>query len=340
MRHRGREKWIAGAGIFALAVVFFLVWRFGFLPDVVSPAPIVEEIARYRHPLTGMPLQMPTDLPFVYGVMIDQSVEAWPQSGGDKAFLVIEAPVEAGIPRWEAFFYDGQEAVAKIGPVRSARPYFIDWNNELDGLYAHVGGSDAALKRIASDGTYDLNQFWNEVFFWRSKERQAPHNVYTSTELLKKALTRAEETKRVQRPVYGVWTFKKDTPSGQSFGSAIRYASDTYAVQWTYRAGTNSYERTKPSGSLLELRANNVVVIETSVQILDEVGRREVKTVGDGKAMVLQDGRVISVTWKKPSVTERLQFFTEAGDEITMNAGVTWIEVVESLDNQMSVLTQ
>lgn len=339
MKRHGRRIRIAGAGLLALAFIFFFVWRFWIKPENIFPsAPRKEEIVRYRHPLTGMPLQAPSDLPFVYGVMIDQSVESWPQSGADKAFLVIEAPVEANIPRWLAFFYDGQE-VEKIGPVRSARPYFIDWNNGLDGLYAHVGGSDAALKRIASDGTYDLNQFWNDAYFWRSKNRVAPHNVYISTSLLKNALARAQETKRVQRPVYGAWTFKNDSPSGQSFGCIVRYASDVYAVRWTYDARTNAYTRGGLSGEspLLKIAAKNIAVIETSIRILDDVGRREIKTVGEGNAMVFQDGRVISAVWKKPSVSERLQFFNEAGDEVEMNAGTTWIEVVGSL-NQISVV--
>lgn len=339
MKRHGRRIRIAGAGLLALALIFFFVWRLWIRMDTISPsAPRKDEIVRYRHPLTGAPLQTLSDLPFVYGVMIDQSIEAWPQSGVDKAFLVIEAPVEANIPRLLAFFYDGQE-VEKIGPVRSARPYFIDWNNELDGLYAHVGGSDAALKRIASDGTYDLNQFWNDAYFWRSKDRVAPHNVYTSTSLLKNALARAQETRRVQRPVYGVWTFKNDSPSGQSFGCIVRYASDVYAVRWTYDAEINAYNRGRLSGesSLLKIAAKNIVVIETSIRILDDVGRREIKTVGEGNAMVFQDGRVISAVWKKPSVSERLQFFNEAGDEVEMNAGTTWIEVVGSLD-QISVV--
>jgi len=334
MRH-GRGKWIAGAGMLALAFLFFLGWRFPPFssPDSVPVSPLaqVPEV-KNRHPLIGTPIEAPIENPFVYAVMIDQSVDAWPQSGVDQAFLVIEAPVEGDIPRWEAFFYEGQ-SVAKIGPVRSARPYFVDWVNELDGLYAHVGGSDAALKQIVSAGTFDLNQFWNGQYFWRAADRMAPHNVYTSSALLDKALSRARQAGAVQRPVYGIWTFKKDEPSLLENGMVVPFGSNSYKVTWVYDQKANAYARTQgaENRSVVPISAKNVVVIEAPISVLDDVGRKEIQTVGEGKARMAQDGRVIQGTWKKASVSERIRLYDLSGDEMTMNAGQTWIEVVSSI---------
>ena len=77
--------------------------------------------------------------------------------------------------------------------------------------------------------------------------------------------------------------------------------------------------------------ADNVAVVVTEIEVIDNVGRREIRTTGEGEAYVLRDGIVIEATWKKPSTSERLKFYNRAtGEEITMNAGVTWIEVVGS----------
>lgn len=205
---------VASAIVLALALALGIVWRGREGGEVVGGVEGGGEaevaVSGFRHPLDGAAVGEETeDLPGVYAVMIDNAVDAWPPSGIERAFLVIEAPVEAGIPRYEAFFAaDAAEAVDKIGPVRSARPYFVDWANEFDALYAHVGGSNAALEVISSTGTFDLNEFYNASSFWRASDRYAPHNAYTSTELLAAAVGRAEERGRAPDVLYGVWEWK------------------------------------------------------------------------------------------------------------------------------------
>ena len=201
--------------VVGLAILVALV-----LPKFVyrsSPEPTDEQEttsdAVYRHPLTGASIYAPlVELPQVFAVMIDNHEDAWPPSGIDQAFLVIEAPVEAAIPRLLAFF-SSEEDVAEIGPVRSARPYYLDWANELDALYVHVGGSNAALDLIASGGTFDFNQYWWGEYFWRAGNRFAPHNVFTSTTLMNEFVTRRTEAGVVPERLYDVWLFKDPEPS-------------------------------------------------------------------------------------------------------------------------------
>ncbi len=334
--------------------------------NLFEPQDLKSSEPLHRHPLTGLPALsqrpsdglMPPGLP-VYAVMIDNAVDAWPVSGIDKAFLVIEAPVEAAIPRLEAFF-SSDTVVLKIGPVRSARPYFIDWANEFDALYTHVGGSNAALEVISSTGTFDINEFWNGDYFWRASDRYAPHNTYTSTELLGKYVEAAIDRDRAPEVLYGVWNFKdiqaepsigspqesSDTnkyslsdpavageSKGQSSFVTVYFNSDLYTANWTYDSESGQYIRSQGGRPYLtadgtQVTATNVAVIVTDIEILDYVGRREIRTVGEGKAWLAQDGITIEATWKKPSTSERLRFFDMTGNEITMNAGNTWIEVV------------
>jgi len=74
--------------------------------------------------------------------------------------------------------------------------------------------------------------------------------------------------------------------------------------------------------------AKNVMIQFTTVRVLDEVGRRRIDTSGGGDASVLMDGRLISGTWKKDKTSGRTRFYDAAGNELSLNAGVTWIEVV------------
>lgn len=303
--------------------------------DTLSPTAVT--VSAFRHPLTGALVENETEKPFVLAVMIENMIDSWPQSGIEDAFLVIEAPVEAGISRFLAFYGEDQ-TVEKIGPVRSARPYYVDWALEFDALYVHVGGSDAALRLIASGDTFDLNEYSFGQYFWRSKDRSAPHNVYTSSELLLSALARRQEQGTAPEPAYEIWSFKDDEPAGTDTSDVIvDFSTPTYRVTWDYDPETNRYTRLQAgevqfmqNGEMLS--ANNVAILVTSVEILDEIGRRDIETVSEGKAFILQDGRAVEGAWKKNSAEERLRFYNEDGEEIVWNAGQTWVQVVPSED--------
>lgn len=290
-----------------------------------------------RDPLTGLviPAQLST-LPQVFAVMIENSYEAWPLSGLDQAFFVIEAPVEGNIPRFITFFEEGAVS-KKIGPVRSARPYYLDWADEFQSIYAHVGGSPEALDLIHKNGTTrDFDQFFQSEYFWRDNVgRFAPHNVYTSTDLLKSSL---EEIGRSTK-AYTSWLFADGEASGQELSPVIDWESgSTYDVTWKYDKTTNAYTRYQgkdimktSSGSTIT--ANNILIFESEIAVVDATGRRHVRTIGEGKGIVYQNGTKIEATWKKLARTDRLRFYALDGKEIAMNAGKTWMEVVPDVTN-------
>ncbi|MFH1711919.1 MAG: DUF3048 domain-containing protein [Patescibacteria group bacterium] len=330
--------------IAALLLVTVMVMAFFSTIDRVAPeAGVVEELAEFiaeqelRHPLTGERLDQPYEtLPQVFGVMVENSADAWPLVGLDGAFLVIEAPVEGSIPRFIVFSSEESD-IEKLGPVRSARPYYLDWNDELQGVYAHVGGSPEALDLIKYDyDTIDLNQFWQSEYFYRQNgNRYAPHNVYTSSELLISALDELE----LDPPTYSSWRFKDDSPIEDNARSLkVDFTSGaTYDVDWDYNKETNTYTRHQGRSVMkmedrATIEANNIIVLATDIRVIDNVGRKQIKTVGEGDALIAQDGEVFLCRWKKDERTDRLRFYTHDGFEISMNAGKTWIEVVDSLD--------
>ncbi len=299
-----------------------------------------------RHPLTGELLDTALESePQVFGVMVENSADAWPLTGIDQAFLVIEAPVEGNIPRFITFFSTDQE-VDKIGPVRSARPYYLHWAHELDSLYAHVGGSPQALDEIKELGLTDLNEFYQGEYFWRDNRRGAPHNVYTSTDELKLAL---DEVKP-EAPNYQSWLFKTDTPldpvsteTAESLSLEIDWAQgDLYDVKWRYQPDTNNYIRLQnnrlvTTSTSANVVANNIVVLAADMKVLDGVGRLSIDNLGEGDALMVQDGKIILGTWKKATSEERLRFYAADGVELRFNPGTTWIEVVTSLDKASTV---
>jgi hypothetical protein len=293
--------------------------------ETAAPAAVV------RRAIDGLPMPEGAAEPSYYAVTIDNHSDARPQAGVTAASLVYEAPVEGGITRLLAVFAADAEAKS-IGPVRSARPYFLDWAAELDSVYVHVGGSPEALDRIKATPAFkDLNEYFAGKYFWRDKVRRAPHSTLTSIEFLRQA----EEARFADRDRKTVlpWRFKDDAAEADRPEAAeltVGYG-EPYRVTWKYDRATNSFARLRggreeKDSAGVPVRAKNVVVQFVMTKVLDEVGRRSIDTKGGGEALVAVDGAIIGGRWK--FADGRTRFVDAAGNEISFVAGQTWIEVV------------
>ena len=141
-----------------------------------SPTPILVPA-----PLSGR-LVTPRDAAqHPIAVMIDDAPAARPQSGFNAASVVWQAPAEGGVPRYMMIFQE--QVPTDVGPVRSARSYFIDWASEWNAVYGHVGGSPQAMSTLRSEGNgqlvYNADEFrWGGIYYRRIKERQrAPQRL-------------------------------------------------------------------------------------------------------------------------------------------------------------------
>ncbi len=264
------------------------------------------------------------------GVMIDNHSDAWPQAGLAHANLVIEAEAEGGITRYLAFFASS-DSPEKIGPIRSARPYFMEWARELSALYTHVGGSPAALAEMNVENVLHINEFYQGEYFWRSDDKLAPHNVYTSSENLYKYL----DAKNLNEGKYFGWQFKDEAGTAARPASstiAIGYRLKGYNVEWRYDNDSNTYSRYVGGDRHLDadgtpIMAKNVIIQVIPAEVIDNELRLEMNTVGTGTAAVCLDGECHNATWQKNSVAERTRFY-EDGNEAVFDRGTTWIEVV------------
>ncbi|MFL6517468.1 MAG: DUF3048 domain-containing protein, partial [Bacillus sp. (in: firmicutes)] len=134
----------------------------------------------YFYPLTGVGSETSTDTRAV-AVMINNHPKARPQSGLTKADLVYEILAEGDITRFLAVFQS--EKPKNIGPVRSARDYYIYLAKGLNALYIAHGYSPEAKKLLKSNYIDNLNGIvYDGTLFKRSKTRKAPHNSYITYE--------------------------------------------------------------------------------------------------------------------------------------------------------------
>lgn len=296
-------------------------------------------------PLTGLPVSVDASDRRPVAVMIDNlSPDARPQSGLDRASLVLEALTEGGITRFMAVYLENDAPV--VGPVRSTRIYFNAWAAGLGVIFGHDGGNVDALQELPG-----LNGIYNEDAaripgpYTRSSARVAPHNEYTSTSRLRSF---AASHGGVVTASGLSLPHKDDAPASQRPGPLdihVQFSYGDYNVDWRYDPRTNTYLRSVGGSPHVEattgkqLSAKNVVVMfTTETSDPDPYTPESIKlgTEGSNQAIVYEDGRAIKGTWNKPTVTSPLQWRDESGKPISLNKGNTWVEVVP-IGNGVSV---
>lgn len=272
--------------------------------------------------------------PIVIGVMIDNSPDVPSQSGLSQAKVVYEALAEGGITRYFALF-EKDQIVDSVGPVRSARMYYLDWLQEYgDALYLHVGGSPEALSFLKRSDIFDINEFGWGKYFWRSSQRVPPHNVFTNSKNWQEIYEKYGKGRSVV--AWEGWKFGEvsaTTSFEQSHQALLVPYFSSYKILWNYNPSSTVYERLvngkidkDSEGNLIT--SDNVIVQFVSTKVVDEVGRRDLKTTGSGEVVVARKGLLARGTWKKETVKSRTKFFDSQGKEIVLTPGKTWIQVV------------
>ena len=322
-------------------------------PLVALSDPILREVP---HPLTGVYYSQSESESWSglrpLGVMIDNHQLARPyQFGLQKADVIYEAVAEGGITRFLAVFHSN--AVAKLGPVRSARVYYMGWALEFPSYYAHVGGATSPVSAadystfISQNGVLSLNQFrLGAPTFTFGGNVLLPgggvlsHINYTSTGKLWAAGEKLYPGTN-KLPNFARWKFKADAPynarpDSQKVTFNFWSFPAAYQGEWRYNRETNSYLRFQGGAQHLDqatkeqLAARNVVLAHMQERSAgDGTARRLYTQLGQGDAEVYRDGQKILATWKRGSLSARMKFFKRGtSDEIEFNRGLTWIEII------------
>jgi hypothetical protein len=307
-----------------------------------APAVVVEEkkaeepkATPIYSPLTGVAVSKEqSELP-VTGIMIENSPDARPQSGLHQAGVVFEAIAEGGITRFLTLWQEAQPDY--VGPVRSVRPYYVDWLEGFDAAIAHVGGSPEALAKIRSDGVKDLDQFYNTGPYRRVNNRYAPHNMYTSLPLL----TDLQKSKGWTKSTFTGFPRKAEKPSDAPTARAIDIviSGALYNVHYDYDVTSNSYKRVLAGKAHVDERSKTqispkvVIAIVVPYSIHGDGIHSVYQTIGSGKTFVFQDGVATEGTWEKTSSKSQITFKDAAGKPIELNAGQTWITATSIANN-------
>ncbi len=322
---------IGGAGIFVYKK------KTAKKPKVETPVvqqPKIEEPPKTSEPsrLTGIEVPLENNKRTATGIMIENSPDARPQSGLKDAGVVYEAVAEGGITRFMAVFQDNLPEY--VGPVRSVRPYYLDFVAPYDAGIAHVGGSAQALQQLRNEGIKDLDQMIasNTKAFWRENSRRAPHNMYTNVVKLKDLEQQKGWTSNYEGFVRGGEDKASATPNAKAI--EIRMSSANYRVNYQYDPANNNYLRSE--GGKPHMDAKSSTQLTPKVIIVPIITRTQngiysvYATTGSGKVLVFQNGTVTEGTWSKEGRKNQFKFTGSDGQPIKLAPGQTWVTVASS----------
>ena len=338
---RKKRKWLPFIIGFGFLVVFALAAFFSGLLGGSGSGQKSDfkvnsnvDVGKLKCPFDGAALNaLPKHSPIA--VIIDNLPAARPQSGLKNADLVLETLAEGGVTRLLAVYYHGE--ASSVGPIRSARPYFIELAGSFQAVLVHAGGSPEALKTMKSADFPHLNEFNHSGYFWRLRDRRAPHNLYSSTDSIYNLA--AEVGLNDQDEVTG-FTFKDpkavEVPEDDGLVSnevKIHFPKQ-YDVTYSYVPEEQFYRRSiagEPHVDALtntQLSPRNIIVKFVKTKVIDSQGRLQMEINGHGRALVFTGGNVIEAVWQKSAVGNSSIYKTMDGEIVELSPGQTWIEVL------------
>jgi hypothetical protein len=269
-------------------------------------------------------------------VMINNHTVARPlQSGLQDAYIVYEIIVEGGFTRLMAVYKD--QDTARIGSLRSARDYYVDYAMENDAIYFHFGGSPEAYNTIKKYGVDDMD-FMVSAEYWRDKTLGVPteHTAFSSMEKINSSIAKKKIRSTSDNPLlfnYSVEPIEIKEGSQAANDVIIEYSGNS-EVQYKYNPITKVYERSFNDVKNIDYvtkkqyTTKNIIVYKVKDEVVDNYGRREISNIGNGEGYYITEGYAIPITWTKSARNKTTTYKYLDGKEIILNDGNTFIQIM------------
>lgn len=278
-------------------------------------------------------------------IMINNHKRAIPQSGIGQAGILYDVPVEGGINRLLAIFQEIDDE--QIGPVRSARHYFLDMAFDYDAIYVHYGHSPQAEQAYNSLQSPHLEglSYLDTIMCWRDPSREAPHNVYTNEEKLLAAWDTVGYRKEMKNDWKYMFSFN-DMDIELKNGKKAEKITIPYSYYQTssfeYVPNKKVYKRFQfnephiDANTREQLTFKNIIIQFANVYQIpgDSYGRLNIDLVGKGEGIYITDGRQIPIHWAKQGHYTPTEWTDDMGNPLNINPGKTNVCIVP---NEISV---
>lgn len=271
-------------------------------------------------------------------VMLGNDTNGAPQSGTENAGVIYEAPVEGSITRLMAIIED-YDNIPRIGSVRSCRDYFLFYANEYDAIYSHYGQAVYALQYLDQHLIDNLNGLTLGNAYYRSTDRVAPHNAYTDFSHLQAGIQSQGYSQDYKEDYNGHFQFAPEgtetTLDDGVSANVVKLDNFAYNHPWfEYNAETKEYSRFQFNAPHIDqntgnqLTCENIILQYSNYVPYDPNGYLNVDTQSGGEGKYITRGKAIDIHWTKDSQWGITHYYDSNNQEIQLNPGKTWVEIV------------
>lgn len=297
---------------------------------------------------TYIPQEMADSRPIA--VIFNNTKAAVPQSGISQADVIYEAPMEGGDVRLLGIFQDYSN-LEKIGSVRSARTYFIAFMLEYDAIFAHYGKAWTCEYLLNESFVNNMDGTAGEgsTVYYRTSDRKAPHNAYTSTERLLAGIEKKGYTATHKADYKDHFQFAEEkNPNLLSDGTEALYVKPGYAINkswFEYDAEKGLYNRFQFEGPQIDemngeqLTCKNIIIQYVPYTIYEGSSYLNLNVWDGGNGKYITNGKAIDITWKKDSQYGATRYYDASGKEIQLNPGKTWVSVCQTSRKDQTVVS-
>lgn len=282
----------------------------------------------FTYPLTGEETSEEiTDR--IIAVMVNNHPKARPQTGLSQADIVFEILAEGHITRLMALYQSSFPD--RVGPVRSARPYYFNLADDYNAIYVYHGAANFIEDMIRNGAAEGLNGMYydnDKELFERTSDRVAPHNSYT---IMDGIFEKAVENDYLIETEYEPLPFSDEKEVEGDPASKVEFSYGSNSVKYVYDETEEHYFRYSDGAQTIEkensnpVALENILILETTHQVIDNAGRREIDLESGGNALLLQRGKVQDVQWER--IDGRI-IPTIDGNAVPFLPGQTWINVI------------
>lgn len=267
-------------------------------------------------------------------VMINNIKNVWGyQSGVQDAHIVYEIVAEGGITRLMAVFKD--QNTERIGTVRSARIYYLDYALENDAIYVHIGGSKEAKSDLKTLGMVHLQ---SEVTFRdRTLGLAYEHTAFATMEKInaqieKRGIRKTTEQDNLLNYSIDEIDLSKKEGAIQASNVYISF-SGSKSTTFKYDEKTKVYKRFQNDIAHIDYvtkeqyTVKNIITYQVKNSSYDSYGRQALDNIGSGTGYYISNGYAVPITWEKSSRKAQTVYKYTNGEEIIVNDGNTHIEI-------------